>query len=72
MRKTLYGVSLLKASDHVIAIAPGVRAVEIVLVAVGIGIARDVQPVAPPALAVLRGSQQPVDELLPRIQAICR
>ena len=56
---------LVERADHVIAVAPGVGTVEVVLEAVGIGVARDIQPVAAPALAIVRRGQQPVDEALP-------
>ncbi len=47
--------------DHVIAIAPGVRAVGIEFEAVGIGVAHHIQPFQRPALAVVRRGEQAVD-----------
>ena len=53
---------LVEGPDHVVPIAPDVGQ-GTVIAAVGIGIAHDVQPMPPPALAVTRVSKQPVDFL---------
>ena len=50
--------------NHPIAIATGKRPRAILLVAVAVGIAGQVEPVPPPALAEMRRSQQPIDEPL--------
>ena len=53
----------VERADDVVAVAPGVRSDRIrVRVAVGVGVPRDVQPMAAPAFAVGFGSQQPVDQ----------
>src|SRR5262249_23456287 len=46
------------------AIAPGVAAMRIVLEAVSVRKADDIQPVLPPALSVMRAGQQPVNDFL--------
>ena len=58
---------VVQCVDHVIAIPPGVRLVAVALVAVGLGIAHQIEPVPRPALAVLRTGQQAVDHLRDRI-----
>ncbi len=60
----LVGVERL---DDVVAIAPGVGAVDVVLEAGRVGVAGDVEPVPAVALAVVRRRQQRVDQPLPRV-----
>ena len=50
--------------DDVVAESPGVGDVAVVLEALGLGVADDVEPVLRPALAVSRAGQQPVDDPL--------
>ena len=50
--------------DHVIAIAPRVRAFGIQFEAIGVGVPDDVQPLRRPPLAIVRRRQQPVHHLL--------
>jgi hypothetical protein len=50
--------------DHPVAIAPGVGKGRILLVAVAVGVARQVEPVPPPALAVMRRTENPLDQPL--------
>ena len=45
----------VEGADDVVAVAPGVGDVEVELVAVRLGVADQVEPVAAPALAVVRG-----------------
>ena len=52
---------------HVVAVAPGVRPVEVQLEAVGVGIAHHVEPLGAPALTVMRAGEQPVDHLFVRV-----
>src|SRR5262249_1496999 len=52
---------LVKRSDHVIAVAPGVDLIVVEFVPVGFGIADQVQPVPGPALAIMRRGEQPID-----------
>ncbi len=54
--------------DHVVSIFPGNFAIGIPGVAAGIGIACHVQPVASPLLAVVRRSQQAIDQGFPGIR----
>ncbi len=55
---------LVERLDDVVAVGPGIGPQRVHLVAVALGEARHVQPVAAPALAVLRPGQQPVHQLL--------
>ena len=59
----------VERGDHVVAVAPRVRAQLIALEAVGVGVVRDVEPVPRPALAVVRRGEQFIDELFvgPRV-----
>src|SRR5207237_10314662 len=61
------GVRLVRveALDHVVAIAPGVGAVHVVLIPVGFGEAHDIEPVSTPLFAVMRRSQETIDYLFP-------
>ena len=62
--KRSYGLSALNDADDVVAVAPGVGPDLVELVAVGVGVAGEVEPVPAPALAVVRRREQPVDHLL--------
>ena len=64
MTNSVVGLVAVEGADDVVAIAPGVGAVRVVLEAVGVGVADDVEPVAAPALAVVRRGEQAVDEFL--------
>ena len=55
----------VERADDVVAIPPDVRPVVVVLVAVGIGVACDIQPVTAPTLAVVRRGEQLVDQPFP-------
>ena len=50
--------------DDVVAVAPRPGAVAVVLEALGLGVAHDIEPVPAPLLAVVRGREQPIDQLL--------
>ena len=56
---------VVESLDHVIAVAPHRRPIEIALVSARVGIVRQIEPMTPPALAVVRRGQQLVDELIP-------
>ena len=58
---------MLKAPDHVIAIPPGKRFGGVALVAVGLGVPYQVEPVPRPAFAVRGPCEQVVDEFLDRV-----
>ena len=59
---------VVEGADDVIAIAPGVLAVRVVLEAVGLGEADDIQPVLAPVLAIVRAGEQALDQFLPGIR----
>ena len=61
------GLVAVETLHDVIAIAPGVGAVHVVLVAIALGEADDVEPVAAPLFAVVRRGQQAVDHFLPGV-----
>ena len=66
------GSVLVKRLDHVVAIAPGIRK-DVVFVHAGrVGIARDIEPVPAPTLAILRRGEQPVDDLREGIRGVVR
>ena len=56
---------LVESANDVIAIAPGIGAIVVVLVAVGVRIPRHIQPVASPAFAVVWRCEQLVDQPVP-------
>ena len=58
----------IQGVDHPIAVAPD-RAVAVDGIAVRVGVARDVEPVPPPALAVMGRRQQALDRLLVSVGA---
>ena len=66
MMKTLYGLSSLKLLDHVVAVGPGVRIIRVFALAfdlaLGVAVARHVEPVAAPALAVMRRGEQAIHD----------
>ena len=53
----------VERTDDVIAVTPGMFPVAVALEAVGVGVARDVQPLQRPALAVMGGGQQALDQI---------
>ena len=56
--------------DHVVAVAPRVRPMHVVLEAGGVGVARDVEPEPAVALAVVRRREQRIDQMLPRVRRL--
>ena len=56
------GFVVVEAADHVVAVFPRMRAVQVVVRAAGVRVTREIQPVATPALAVVRALEQAVDE----------
>ena len=56
------GEVAVERSDDVIAIGPGVVAALVLVVAVGVAVVDDVEPVPAPALAVMGAGQQPIDQ----------
>ena len=62
--ETVVGFVGVEGFHHVVAVAPGLRAVFVGAVAVGLGVADEVEPVARPLLAVARAGEEFVHELL--------
>ena len=60
-REPVEGHVRVEGVDHPVAVGPD-RAAVVLLVAVGVGVAREVEPVARPALAVVRRGEQAIDE----------
>ena len=52
----------VERGDDIVAIAPGVAVGDVLVQPVGVGIARDVKPMPPPALAVSHRSEQSINE----------
>ena len=52
----------VERGDDVVAVAPGVAVGDVLVQAVGVGVAGHVEPVPAPALAVARRGEQPVDD----------
>src|SRR5262249_796486 len=65
--EAIIGLVLVERADHVVPVAPGLGVIVVMDVAPTVGVARDVQPVPPPTLAVVRRRKQPVDPLLPGV-----
>src|SRR5258708_9265459 len=57
-------VILIKALDHVVAVAPGVIPYDIALIPLALRKTDNVQPVPSPALAVVWRGKEAIDELL--------
>ena len=57
----------VESVDHPVAVAPGRWLLAVPLVAVGLGVADEIEPVPAPALAVVGRCQQAVDEAFPRV-----
>ncbi len=54
----------IEGFDHPLAVAPGPGTRAVFFIAVAIGIAREVEPVARPLLAVMRRIEQAIDQAL--------
>ena len=61
------GLVFVERLNDVVAIAPGVPVDDVVVHAVAVGVAGHIQPVAPPAFAVARRSEQAVHEARERV-----
>ena len=55
---------IVQRPDHVVPIRPGVPARVVMIVAVSVGVVRDIEPMPRPMLAVPGRSEQPCDEFL--------
>ena len=60
--EAVVGFVAVKGVDHVIAIAPRMRAQGVMFESVAFGVAHEIQPVTGPAFAVVRRGEQTVDE----------
>ena len=56
------GEVAVEGVDDVVAVAPGIAEGDVFIEAVGVGVAGDIEPVAAPAFAVVRGIQEAVDD----------
>ena len=61
--KTVVRLIVIEGANNVVPVTPRMRAYGIVLKAIGLGEAGEVEPVPPPALTISRGGEQAVDEL---------
>src|SRR5262245_17837243 len=61
--KSVVGLVSVEGIDDVVAVAPGIGARFITLETFALGVARQIQPMPPPALSVMRGTEQAVDQL---------
>src|SRR5207253_10061562 len=60
---------LVEGANHVVAIAPRVWTVVVVLESARVGVARHIEPVSAPPLSVVRRGQQRIDQSLPRARS---
>jgi hypothetical protein len=65
--ESIVGLVGVERVDHVVAVAPGIGPRFIRLEAFALGVPCQIEPVAAPALAVLRRGQQPVDNVGERV-----
>ena len=65
-RKAVKRHVAIESVDHPLAPAPGVRPLGVLLVAVGVGVASEIEPVDRPALSVVARLKKAVDEALVR------
>ena len=54
----------IKGANDIVAIAPGIRPLEVIGKTTTVRIAHHIQPMPPPLLTVMRGCQQPLNETL--------
>ena len=59
---------VIERLDHIIAEAPGLQIVRILLEAGGVAIAHQIQPMPSPLLAIARRGQQRIDQMLPGLR----
>ena len=53
---------VVERADHVIAVRPGIGTQFVFIIAAGVGVADDVQPVASPTFSILRRTEQSIDK----------
>ena len=68
LKKCVVRHVLIEGIDDPVAVPPGIWSVFIAFKAAGVCVADDVQPVASPALAVLRAGEEAIDNLWPSIR----
>ena len=59
--ETVIRLVLIERTDHIVAVTPDVGASFVGLEALALGVARQVQPVPGPSLAIVRRLQEPID-----------
>ncbi len=67
--ETIVWLVVVERRDHLVAIAPGARLQRVALIAVRLGEPHQVEPVAGPALAIVRAGQQMIDQAARRRRA---
>src|SRR5262249_42416905 len=67
--EAVIGLVVVKRADDIVAVTPGVRLLVVAFVTVGLTEADHIEPVAAPALAVLRRGKQSIDEALRGVRA---
>ncbi len=65
-RKTVERLVTVEGPDHIITVSPDMRLRPVTFVAVGLGVANQVEPVAAPLLSVVRGLEQAVHNFCER------
>ena len=69
-QENVEGLVLVEGANHIVSVSPRVGTMHVVLEAGRVGVARDVEPVAAVAFAVVRRREQPVDQPLPRVRRL--
>src|SRR6185295_17365030 len=72
LKELIVRLVLVERANHVVAIAPRVGPIVVLLEAARIGVTRDVQPMPAPSLAVVRRREQRVDETRPGVRRVVR
>ena len=68
LQKDVVRLVLIERANHIVPITPGVGTVVVLLEAARVRVARHVQPMPPPPLAVMRRGEQPIDQPFPGIR----
>ncbi len=61
--EAIVGLVVIEGIDDVVAIAPGIKKIGVLLEASGVAVACEIEPVAAPLLTVSRGGEELVDQL---------
>src|SRR5258708_35866861 len=70
LKKNVVRFVRVERMDHIVAITPGIWAIKIVFVSIGIRIAGNIQPMPAPTFTVTLGSKQTVDQILPSLRRL--